>query len=123
MDSQGDFNFATEFKDTKIVLIFNRQRKDDAAIVAGIAEYQKKHHIDLAAANKNGDSLFLLQGRNENNGTYWDSDQTLLLGKKDTAYLSPKALKVEHELNLGKSISDVIQDNKKDKEHTGYKTR
>ena len=36
---------------------------------------------------------------------------------------SPKALKVEHELNLGKSISDVIQDNKKDKEHTGYKTR
>ena len=82
MDSQGDFNFCTEFKDTKEVLVINRTRTDDAALCAGIAAYQKKHGIDLAAANKNGDSLFLIQGRNENKGEFWNDDKTLLLGKK-----------------------------------------
>ena len=43
---------------------------------------KKKHGIDLAAANKNGDSLFLIQGRNENKGEFWNDDKTLLLGKK-----------------------------------------
>lgn len=71
-DSWGDFNFCTEFKDTKEVLVINRTRTDDAALCAGIAAYQKKHGIDLAAANKNGDSLFLIQGRNENKGEFWN---------------------------------------------------
>lgn len=123
MDSQGDFNFATAYKNTKLVLVFNRQRSDDAAIAAGIAEWQKKHHIDLAKANKNGDSLFLLQGRNENTGTYWNSDQTLLLGKETPSYLSTRALKVEQELNLGKSIEEAIRDNVKAEGYTGYKSR
>ena len=39
--------FFKEFKDTRAVLIMNRRRKDDAALCAGIAEYQKKHDLRL----------------------------------------------------------------------------
>ena len=36
-----------------------------------VAAWQKKHGVTLAEANKNGDTLFLLQGRNENAGVLW----------------------------------------------------
>ena len=58
----------------------------------------EKHGVTLAEANKNGDTLFLLQGRNENAGVLWATDQTQLLGKKDNAYLSDKALDVISQL-------------------------
>ena len=124
MDSQGDFNFCTEYKDTKAVLILNRKRSDDAALCAGIAHWQQQTNITLAKANAAGDTLFLLQGRNENTGTLWPDNQTLLLGKKDKAFLSDKALKAESELAQGRSIKDVLQANSKLKDkYQGYKTR
>lgn len=124
MDSQGDFNFCTEYKDTKAVLILNRKRSDDAALCAGIAHWQQQNNITLAKANAAGDTLFLLQGRNENTGTLWPDNQTLLLGKKDKAFLSDKALKAESELAQGRSIKDVLQANSKLKDkYQGYKTR
>lgn len=124
MDSQGDFNFCTEYKDTKAVLILNRKRSDDAALCAGIAHWQQQNNITLAKANAAGDTLFLLQGRNENTGTLWPDNHTLLLGKKDKAFLSDKALKAESELAQGSSIKDVLQANSKLKnKYQGYKTR
>lgn len=124
MDSQGDFNFCTEYKDTKAVLILNRKRSDDAALCAGIAHWQQQNNITLAKANAAGDTLFLLQGRNENTGTLWPDNQTLLLGKKDKAFLSDKALKAESELAQGRSIKDVLQVNSKLKDkYRGYKPR
>ena len=123
MDSQGDFNFCTEFKDTKAVLIVNRQRKDDAALCAGIAVWQKEQVIDLATANKNADSLFLLQGRNENNGTFWPDDSTLLLGKKEKVFLSAKGKKALEQLNSGMSIAQVLKTDTKLEHYQGYKTR
>jgi hypothetical protein len=123
MDSQGDFNFCTEYKNTKAVLVLNRKRTDDAALCAGIAVWQKKKGVSLAQANKNGDTLYLLQGRNENTGTLWPDDKTLLLGKKDKAYLSDKAQKVIQELDAGKSIAEVLKENTKLKDYQGYKTR
>ncbi len=124
MDSQGDFNFCTEYKDTKAVLVVNRKRTDDAALCAGIAAWQKARHIDLVEANTHGDTLFLLQGRNENAGIFWPSDETLLLGKKDNAYLSDKALKAEDQLSQGSTVKQVLKDNTKlgDK-YQGYKNR
>lgn len=85
---------------------------------------RKKHGIDLAAANKNSDSLFLIQGRNENKGEFWNDDKTLLLGKKDASYLSDKATKAETKLEQGKTIAQVLKDNTKLKDkYQGYKTR
>ena len=77
----------------------------------------------MAEANKNGDTLFLLQGRNENAGVLWATDQTRLLGKKDNAYLSDKALDVISQLDAGKTVKQALEDNTKLKDYQGYKTR
>ena len=77
----------------------------------------------MAEANKNGDTLFLLQGRNENAGVLWATDQTQLLGKKDNAYLSDKALDVISQLDAGKTVKQALEDNTKLKDYQGYKTR
>lgn len=123
MDSQGDFNFCTEYKDTKEVLVVNRQRTDDAALTAGIAVWQKRHGVTLDIANKAGDTLYVLQGRDENNGTFWPEDNTLLLGKKNKSFLSEKGLKAIDDLDKGKTIAQVLKDNTKLKDYQGYKTR
>lgn len=123
MDSQGDFNFCTEYDNTKEVLILNRQRSDDAGLCAAVAVWQKKHGITLADANKNGDTLYLLQGRNENAGTLWATDQTQLLGKKDNSYLSDKAKDVVNQLEKGKTVKQALEDNTKLKDYQGYKSR
>lgn len=123
MDSQGDFNFCTEFKNTKEVLVLNRQRKDDAALCAAIAIWQQQNHTDLAKANGTGNTLFLLQGRNENKGTLWSDNQTLLLGKTEKVFLSEKAKKALDQLQQGQSIKKVLQTNTKLKNYDGYKTK
>ncbi|WP_182186831.1 haloacid dehalogenase-like hydrolase [Pectinatus frisingensis] len=123
MDSQGDFNFTTEFKDTRAVLIMNRRRKDDAALCAGIAEYQKKHDISLQQANLDGDTKFILQGRNENTGALWPDDQTLLLGKTSKVFLSDRADDVVKNLEAGASIRDILEKDTHNKDYNGYKTR
>jgi hypothetical protein len=123
MDSQGDFNFCTEFKNTKAVLVVNRKRTDDAALCAGIAVWQKDHGVNLATANKKGDALFLLQGRNENIGQFWADDNTMLLGKKAKAFLSDKGKKPITQLNSGISIAQVLKADTKLKDYQGYKTR
>ena len=69
MDSSGDFNFCTEFSEMKMVICYNRaDRKitDGGGLVAISAMYQKAQGLDLKAANEKGDTLYLLQGRDEN---------------------------------------------------------
>lgn len=70
MDSTGDFNFCTEFKNLKIVICFNRaDRKvtDGGGLVAEVAMYQKETlDYTLDKANDAGDTFYLLQGRDEN---------------------------------------------------------
>ena len=80
-DSQGDFNFCTEYKDTAVCLILNRQRKDDFGILAAAAVYQQEKGIGYAAAQAAGDTLYVLQGRDENAGVYWNSNETVSIGK------------------------------------------
>jgi hypothetical protein len=107
----------------KVVLIMNRTRKDDAAICAGIAAYQQGKNMSLAQANLAGDTRFILQGRNENTGKLWPKTETWRVGKKAATNLSPKALKAKTELENGKSIAQVLQENTKLKNYQGYKTR
>lgn len=92
-DSQGDFNFVTEYSDTAVCLILNRLRTDDLGILAACAVYQEKQGIDFAKAQASGDTLYVLQGRDENAGVYWKSDETVSLGKdaSSKACLSEKA--------------------------------
>ena len=69
MDASGDFNFCTEFKNMKMVICYNRANRkitEGAGLVAIAAMYQKESGVDLKTANDSGDTLYLLQGRNEN---------------------------------------------------------
>lgn len=69
MDATGDFNFCTEFSDMKMVICYNRANRkitEGAGLVAIVAMYQKEKGLNLKKANKQGDTLYLLQGRDEN---------------------------------------------------------
>ncbi|WP_303872733.1 stalk domain-containing protein [Tepidanaerobacter acetatoxydans] len=74
-DSQGDYNMATDFEETQLVLIINRVRKlsDKITILA------KK------AADSIGDpdAKYILQGRNENYGLFIPQESTIRFGKTE----------------------------------------
>ena len=88
MDSGSDFNFCTEFTSLKLVVCFNRANRkitDGAGLIAVVAVYQRDVlHYDLAKANEEGDTLFILQGRDENGlRTLRASDHTIRLGETE----------------------------------------
>ncbi|MDO5538312.1 MAG: hypothetical protein Q4F72_12395 [Desulfovibrionaceae bacterium] len=126
-DSQGDFNFCSEYKDTLVGLCLNRARKDDAGLLAAIALYQNKHNVSLEAAIKAGDTRYVLQGRNENGGVLWARPEIQALGKDKTELLSGKAEGWLKMLEDGTKPADLV--NKcteltgKLKKYDGYKVR
>lgn len=125
-DSQGDFNFCCEYKDTKVVVCLNRQRKDDAKLFAAAAVWQNENGIDLAKAVKMGDARFCLQGRNENGGYLWPEPATHLLAK-GKGVLHAKGEEMLKKLRAGMTIKDLINENSKLKgkpdQFVGYKVR
>jgi phosphoglycolate phosphatase-like HAD superfamily hydrolase len=92
MDSTGDFQFCTEYKTLKLVVCFNRATRkitDGGGLIAGVAYYQKYHlKYDLKKANKKGDTLYLLQGRDE---TGTRSFRNSMMTKR---WIDPKTTKV-----------------------------
>ncbi len=93
MDSTGDFNFCTEYANLKLVINFNRANrkpKDGGGIISAVAVYQKDTlGYDLAAANANGDTLYVLQGREENGlRGLRASNATMLLGATEEKLLA-----------------------------------
>lgn len=85
MDSTGDYNFCTEFANLKLVIDFNRANrkpKDGGGIIAAVAMYQRDTlGYDLATANAAGDTLYVLQGREENGlRGFRNSNYTMRLG-------------------------------------------
>ena len=69
MDSTGDFNFCSEFKDLEVVVCFNRASRkvtDGGGLAAEVACYEADaKDYDYAGAQKAGDILYVLQGRDE----------------------------------------------------------
>lgn len=85
MDSTGDFNFCTEYSSLKMVVCLNRANRtfdEGGGLVAEVAVYQNRVlGYDLKKANAEGDTYYLLQGRNENGlRTLRPSSETILLG-------------------------------------------
>ena len=88
MDSTGDFNFCTEFETLKLVVCFNRATRpvtEGGGLIAEVAVYQKDVlGYDLAKANEAGDTLYVLQGRDENGSrTLRNSRSTLRYGQTE----------------------------------------
>ncbi|MBR2063282.1 MAG: HAD family hydrolase, partial [Bacteroidales bacterium] len=70
MDSTGDYNFCTEYANLKLVINFNRASRkvtDGGGVIAELAMYQRDYlgYDSLAEANENGDTYYVLQGRDE----------------------------------------------------------
>jgi hypothetical protein len=107
-DSQGDFNFMTEFKDTVVGLMMNRVRKDDAGICAAIASWQDDNNIDLYEAMKRGEIRFLNQGRDENKGEYRPFPSSIMLGKTEPQLLHDKAKEWRKMLDNGTTPNQLL---------------
>jgi len=125
-DSQGDFNFVSEYADTALGLALNRTRKDDAGILAAVALYQNKKKETVAQAVKKGDTRYVLQGRNENGGYFWAKPEVQLLGKDKPTLLSSKAEGWLKKLESGTPVPVLINDapklTGKLKTYDGYKS-
>ena len=88
MDSTGDFNFCTEFESLKLVICYNRANRkitEGAGLIAVVAVYQQDTlGYDLAKANEEDDTLYILQGRDENGlRTLRASNETVRLGETE----------------------------------------
>ena len=68
MDSSGDFNFCTEYASLELVVCFNRGWRyvtDGGGLVGEVALLQASRGVTLESARAAGDTLYLLQGRDE----------------------------------------------------------
>ena len=87
MDSTGDFNFCTEFASLRLVICYNRANRkitEGAGLIAVTAMYQQSLGYDLAKAMEEGDTLYILQGRDENGlRTLRADNETIRLGESD----------------------------------------
>lgn len=94
MDASGDFNFCTEFKDMKMVICYNRANRkitEGAGLIAIAAMYQKDQGLNLKATNKAGDTLYLLQGRDENGKrSLRESNYTIRFGETEEKLFANK---------------------------------
>lgn len=79
-DSQGDYNMITEYKDMVLGLIINRVRGDDFAIISK----------EAARTFGKKDAKYILQGRDENNGVYIPTPESILLGSDTPQLLKAK---------------------------------
>ena len=62
----------------------NRKITEGAGLVAIAAMYQKENKVDLKTANASGDTLYLLQGRDENGKrSLRESNYTIRFGETD----------------------------------------
>lgn len=88
MDSTGDYNFCTEFETLKLVICFNRASRkvtDGGGVISELAIYERDYlGYDFAAADAAGDTLYVLQGREENGlRSLRNHTATMLLGKEE----------------------------------------
>ena len=115
MDSTGDFNFCTEFETLKLVVCFNRANRrvtDGGGLIAEVAMYEKDTlGYDLAKANSAGDTLYVLQGRDENGKrTLRRSNSTVLLGsEKETLFKGPEnERQLQRMIDEHMSVKDIL---------------
>lgn len=115
MDSTGDYNFCTEFKTLKLVIVFNRASRkvtDGGGVIAELAVYQRNTlSYDFAKADAAGDTLYVLQGRDENGlRTFRNSDKTLCYGN-DTELLfknEDNEAQLEYMIDNAMSTEEII---------------
>lgn len=132
MDSTGDFNFCTEFSSLKMVICFNRANRkisDGGGLVAEVAIHQRDDlGFDLRKANAAGDTMYLLQGRDENGlRTFRPSNLTLRLGASEERLFanSDNEAQLEEMKSAGMTTAEALNrfGSKIIKDFPGYHSR
>ena len=77
IDSDGDYEMATDFPNTKLTLIWNRVKGDDTGKLCRLA-------VDEF---NSVEPRYILQGRNENSGLAIPCSESILLGKSELQLL------------------------------------
>ena len=88
MDSTGDYDFCTVYSSLKLVICFNRASRkvtDGGGVIGEMAIYERDTlGYNFAKADAAGDTLYVLQGRDENGmRTLRNSNKTLRYGKTE----------------------------------------
>lgn len=116
MDSTGDFNFCTEFKTLKLVCCFNRASRkvtDGGGLVAEMAMYEKNIlKYDFETAEKNEDTLYVLQGRDENGmRSFRNSNSTLRYGSTEEKLFANEdnVAQLEYIINNNMTVADAFK--------------
>lgn len=109
MDSTGDFNFCTEFSSLRAVVCFNRANRkitDGGGLIAEVAMYEKETlGYDYATARMAGNTLYLLQGRDENGlRSFRSSNKTLRYGSIEEKLFANQ----DNEAQLAEMIHDKL---------------
>jgi len=117
MDSSGDFNFCTEYKNTKLVICFNRADrsiKDGGGLISTLAIYQRDTlGYNLSLANKNDDTLYVLQGRDENGQRHFvASNQSIVFGEHESKlFVNDDCTKqLQYFIQNKKTCTEIIND-------------
>ena len=81
-DSNGDYDMATDFAETQVVIVMNRVRKSSDRI----------SKLSKQAVEETGkpDARVILQGRNENEGVFIPYQGSYLFGKKELQVLTTR---------------------------------
>ena len=115
MDSTGDFNFCTEYESLRLVVCFNRaDRKvtDGGGLIAELAIYQRDClGYDYQEAKKNNDTLYVLQGRDENGlRSFRAGNASIKVGKTEEALLrnTDNELELQYFIDNRLSTKDII---------------
>ena len=116
MDSTGDFNFCTEFSSLKFVICFNtgnRSVTNGGGLIAEIAIYQKEYlNYDFDKAIQEGDTYYVLQGRDENGKrSFVASDCTLKAGRREPILFRNEDNKacLDYMVRYRLSVKDAIE--------------
>ncbi len=117
MDSTGDFNFCTEFESLKLVVCFNRANRkvtDGGGLIAEVAMYEKENlGYDLAKANDAGDTLYVLQGRDENGKrSFRKSNRTILFGQQEETLFknNDNEVQLKRMIDEKMTVADILND-------------
>lgn len=115
MDSTGDYNFCTEFETLKAVICFNRASRkvtDGGGVISEVAIYERDTlGYDFAKADAAGDTLYLLQGREENGlRGLRNSNATMLLGKDEEKLFKNEDndAQLQYIIDNAMTVEDVI---------------
>lgn len=117
MDSTGDYNFCTEYANLKFVINFNRATRkvtDGGGLIAELAVYQRDTlGYTLETANQAGDTLYVLQGREENGlRGLRPSDKTMRFGADEEMLFrnEDNEAQLQYMIDNEMTTEDIIND-------------